>query len=214
MRGCDERSQQAADLERLSSELDKASKSKPSEAPVIFDSNVAALTAAPVSVKGGFPTLLRKVAAQAGDVEYYHPWYVNPDIEGGASSMSFAAFGLAYADTLERVPYHVKGRQRPGKKGGPPGSPHDLEPFFPDDHPDKGPSTGPDTGMGRADDFTILGPPPPRKGGGKAPSSGPGRTARTRSKEGPPKGGPRTKGGSRPPPKARRPAEPGPKEGI
>ena len=69
------------------------------------------LTAAPVPMKGGFPTFLRKVGSQAPDVDYHHPWYeCTAAPEDSPKGRSFGTFSLSYADTLDRIPLYFRGR--------------------------------------------------------------------------------------------------------
>jgi hypothetical protein len=84
-----------------------------------MDRNIAVLTAAPMPVKGGFPTFLRKLGAQAPDAPYHHPWFNSSAApEGEAKGATFGIFAGAYADTLTIVPLYFRGRtaQRPEER--------------------------------------------------------------------------------------------------
>jgi len=118
-RGAQERSQQAANLESIAYQLDRLSKDTPRELPLAMDRNIAVLTAAPMPVKGGFPTFLRKLGAQAPDAPYHHPWFNSSAApEGEAKGATFGIFAGAYADTLTIVPLYFRGRtaQRPEER--------------------------------------------------------------------------------------------------
>jgi hypothetical protein len=138
-RGALERSQLAANLESIAYQMDKASKENPDDVPAMFDKSASIMTAAPVQVKGGFPTFLRKLGSQSPDAPYHHPWYDSTAApEEAPKGRSFGTFSLAYADTLDKVPHYFKGRtgerpeERPPVEGPGPdkdafqsGAPHD-----------------------------------------------------------------------------------------
>jgi len=110
-RGAQERSQQASNLESIAYQLDRLSKESPDEVPMAMDRNIAVLTSAPMPVKGGFPTFLRKLGAQARDAPYHHPWYHSSGApEGEAKGATFGIFASAYADTLTIIPLYFRGR--------------------------------------------------------------------------------------------------------
>jgi hypothetical protein len=110
-RGAHERSQQAANLESIAYHLDRTSRDTPDEVPAVFDKSAAVLTAAPVPMRGGFPTFLRKIGAQAPEIDYHHPWYeCTAAPEEAPKGRTFGTFALAYADTLDRIPLYFRGR--------------------------------------------------------------------------------------------------------
>lgn len=131
-RGAIERSQLAANLEAIAYQMDKASKETPDEIPAMFDKSASIMTAAPVPMKGGFPTYLRKLGSQAPDAPYHHPWYESTAApEDAPKGRSFGTFSLAYADTLEKVPHYFRGRtgERPEERPPVEGPGPDKEAF-------------------------------------------------------------------------------------
>ena len=167
IRGARERAAQAAYIDGLRARILELAPAKPAEAMQALNQFLPLLIAASPTWRGGFPEVLRQIAAANPEAPFSVTWYTG---NSGSSAETLGDFGRDFSHTADEFPHMLQG---PGAAAPPQGGPGGMPP-----EPDSGLYSDkdeiPELQMESMEQGTIPPPvPPPEQHAGPSAHSAP-----------------------------------------